>query len=81
MEALLVWWNITWEGGTPVYTQPLTERACYRFIGQLANELPGREVLGGYNDRTGICRLIIFKDRREYETAETDHRPKSAHVR
>jgi hypothetical protein len=67
MEALLVWWNLQWEGPErmPVYTMQMpSSRVCTMFAYQLAQET-GRELLGHFNALSHTCRIVIFPERIE----------------
>lgn len=64
MEALLMWWNLTWnEYRVPVYTATWVDKAaCYEFISDLVRAYNGRELLGRYVDETHTCRIVVFPE-------------------
>lgn len=65
MESLLIWWNLTWEEGFPIYTTHFSrQQDCFQFISALSRELRDREMLGIYEKETQTCRLTIFPDKR-----------------
>jgi len=65
MEAILISWQLSFDvDRNPVYTSRFaTEYQCLVFVGNLAREMPHREIVGAYVN--GNCRLVIFPDRYE----------------
>lgn len=63
MEALLIYWNLSWTEGPhfPIYeSKGFTKHSCMQFITHLVSELPDREMIGSFNPDSRVCRIVII---------------------